>query len=131
MSSVSEFDALWQDQAEAMEEQFGKTFLYRRGVLSVELQASLGAHEMEADPDHGIVDSWHGHKFVAAAADLVLGGRTITPQRGDRILEPLAFGLYDIYEVVPLPKAREYDPIDAENFQLAIYCQLIRESAPL
>ncbi len=131
MSTISEFDALWQDQAEAMEEQFGKLFLYRRGVLTCEILASLGSHEIEADPDAGIVNAWHGHKFVTEAAGLILAGQTITPQRGDQILEPLAGNLFDIYEVVPLPKAKEYEPLDAEGFQVAIYTQLLRSRAVL
>lgn len=131
MSTISEFDALWQEQAEAMEEQFGKPFLYRRGVLTCEILASLGSHEIEADPDAGIVNAWHGHKFVTEAAGLILAGQTITPQRGDQILEPLAGNLFDIYEVVPLPKAKEYEPLDAEGFQVAIYTQLLRSSAVL
>ena len=99
--------------------------------MTCEILASLGSHEIEADPDAGIVNAWHGHKFVTEAAGLILAGQTITPQRGDQILEPLAGNLFDIYEVVPLPKAKEYEPLDAEGFQVAIYTQLLRSSAVL
>jgi hypothetical protein len=98
-------------------------------VLTCQIQATLGAHQIEAEPDAGIVNSWHGHRFITAAATWAPGGNAGPPRRGQQVLEPLANGRFNVYEVVPLPKAREYEPIDAEGFQIDVYTQLLRSNA--
>jgi len=60
---------------------------YVRGNERVALRATVGRTEYDTLESDGLAVRTVAHDFHVRAADLVLSGRTITPQRGDRQLE--------------------------------------------
>lgn len=57
---------------------------YRRGAQQVALQATLGRKDFEADTHEGRL-YFRANDFLVRSADLVLGGQSTRPERGDRI----------------------------------------------
>lgn len=53
----------------------------------VQVAATVGRTTFEIDDGYGVVEKWESRDFLIAAADLVLGDATATPQRGDRIAD--------------------------------------------
>jgi hypothetical protein len=80
-----------------------RTVTYSRGGDSVQLTATVGRTEFQVDDGYGVIQTWQSRDYLIAAADLVLGGVTIRPQRGDRITdggtvyEVLAPGKEDVF----------------------------------
>jgi len=62
----------------------GQTVTYHRGDASVSVTAVPGRSEYEVDTEYGIERSY-ARDFIVEAADLIISGSTITPQRGDLI----------------------------------------------
>ena len=129
-AATSEFDRLFADIDPQIDALFGKGFVYRRQGQSIPIAATLTTHKIEADEKNGLSESWHGHIFEVASDALVFDGDTFLPASGDEIAEPLADGGFEVYVVRPKPKGRCYDPLDAEQRKLLVYCLYIRtESA--
>ena len=61
------------------------TVVYRRGALSVSLPASQAAVDVQMDAGDGTLVAVRAEDFTIAAADLVLGGVSVTPRTGDTI----------------------------------------------
>lgn len=72
---------------------------YCRGELSVEVQATVGETVFEVDTGQGAIETTEGRDYLILAADLVLGGAEVLPDRGDRIKET-AGGATLVYEVM-------------------------------
>lgn len=74
--------------------------LYQRGLLEVLVQATIGRTLLKLDDGYGGVRlEWTDRDFLIGAADLVLGGAMVLPQRGDLVREtdgPVTW----IYEVL-------------------------------
>jgi hypothetical protein len=123
-AEVTFFDSLFVDVDPVLDEVFAKTFIYRRAGFAIPLPASLQAHDIEADETSGIMDSWHGHNFTLRTADLVLpDGTPFRPESGDEIAEQTTWGCR-VYEVLPPPNKRVYEPVDAEETKLLVYAKL-------
>jgi hypothetical protein len=75
----------------------GAPVTYSRGDASVVLTAVPGESEHAAADEQGNVTLVRSQDWLVAAADLVLGGETIEPRAGDRIVT--AEG--QTYEVLP------------------------------
>lgn len=105
-----------------LDEVFGKSFVYRRGAATVPITAILSSRQVEGQAERGVRDTWNGVAFVCQAADLVLDGSRVTPQRDDEVLEPIAGG-YRAFTVLPLPDKRVFEPLDAEGFQIAVFAK--------
>jgi hypothetical protein len=105
---------------------FDKDVLYRSRGQTISLRASLRAHDIVANEENGLYESWHGHVWELRADALTIDGQTFDPVAGDEVAEPQADGTLKIYEVVPLPKKRCFDPVDAEEFKLLVYTKVIR-----
>jgi hypothetical protein len=60
---------------------------YARGQVSVQLLAAVGQTVFEVDSGLPVAQRWESRDFLVAAADLVLGGEPVEPQRGDRITD--------------------------------------------
>ena len=55
---------------------------------AIAVQATIGRTLLKLEDGYGGVQmQWTDRDFLIPAADLVLGGSTVTPQRGDRINE--------------------------------------------
>lgn len=72
---------------------------YWRGELSVEVQATVGSTVFEVDTGQGAVETSESRDFLILAADLVLGGAEVLPDRGDRIKETAGESVM-VYEVM-------------------------------
>jgi len=73
--------------------------VYQRGEESFEVAATIGKTEFEVDDGHGILQRVESRDYLVLTADLVLGGQTTLPERGDRVRETQA-GQVFVYEVV-------------------------------
>lgn len=82
-----------------------RPILYSRGTASIAVQATVGKTVFEVDDGYGAVEKWESRDFLITAANLVLGGVVVTPQRGDRIAdggkvyEVLAPGKEDVFRL--------------------------------
>ena len=124
--AVSFFDAIFAAVDPILDEVFAKAFFYRREGQSIAITASLRAHDIEANEENGLVDSWHGHNFELRSDALVVNGAFFRPEPGDEIAEPEGTG-YLIYQVMPPPKKRCYEPVDAEEVKLLVYAKFTRQ----
>jgi len=71
---------------------------YHRGDEAIELNATVGRTEFEVEREFG-VERVESRDFLVRACDLVLGGLSSTPQRGDRIRESIG-GQMVVFEVM-------------------------------
>lgn len=76
-----------------------RTVKYKRGVDSVDVPASIGRTEFEIDDGFGVLQKFESRDYLVLAADLVLGGWPVLPERGDRIEETVGTTSY-VYEVM-------------------------------
>ena len=78
----------------------GKSIVYRRGDNTVPLTATVGSSVFEQrDDTDTVINQWEGRDFLILPADLVLDGSTVTPERGDQIVETVG-GESLTYEVM-------------------------------
>ena len=76
-----------------------RTVEYCRGAESVSVQATIGRTVFEVDDASGLLEKWESRDFLIAAAELVLAGAQVLPQRGDRIRETGGGKVY-VYEAM-------------------------------
>ena len=74
------------------------TVEYVRGSRFVELSATVGKTTFEVDDGYGVLVRHESRDFLILAADLVLDGQSIQPERSDRIRETQGGTVY-VYEV--------------------------------
>jgi hypothetical protein len=72
---------------------------YRRGSLSAIVSATIGKTIFTVDDGGGIATQYESRDFLIWAADLVVDGKTVLPQRGDRVVETQGGKTYE-YEVL-------------------------------
>ena len=65
----------------------GVEIIYSRGDRNVTVKAVPGSTQWAEATGAGYVETSQARDFLIAAADLVLGGESITPTRGDTITE--------------------------------------------
>jgi hypothetical protein len=68
-------------------------------VLEVEVQATVGRTTFEIESSTGVAERFEARDFIITAADLVLDGDVVLPERGDRIKETVGSQTL-VYEVV-------------------------------
>jgi hypothetical protein len=129
------FDELMASADGPIDEVFAKSFFYRRKSTghSIPITATLDTHKIEAGTIDGTEfwDSWHGHRFDLASAQLVDAGVVFVPTSGDEIAEPMDGGGFTVYTLTKPPNGRVYDPIDAEERRMLVFTQQIRVEAPV
>ena len=76
-----------------------QTVVYQRGEQSVEVAATIGKTEFEVDDGHGILQRVESRDYLILSADLVVGGQTTLPERGDRVRETQSEKVF-VYEVI-------------------------------
>ena len=76
-----------------------KTVTYCRGQAEAVVLATVGRTTFEVEDSTGVAERFESRDFIITAADLVLGGEVVTPERGDRI-EETAGNQTLVYEVV-------------------------------
>jgi hypothetical protein len=86
--------------ADRLKEHASRPVIYRRGVQQVAVQATVGRTLLKLDDGYGGVRmEWTDRDFLIHAADLVLGGNAVLPERGDLIRETQGAKTF-IYEVM-------------------------------
>ena len=97
MVDLLEQGASWlADQRTAFASQ---SIVYGRAALAVVMDATLGVTNVEFEEVAGVVEQFTSRDFIVKASDLVLGGATVEPQRGDRIEITLS-GVLCVFEVL-------------------------------
>ena len=100
----------------------GGEIVYQRGEDRVWLNATWGRTEFQVDTSDGVQIEYSDRDFIVAAADLVLSGIRITPQRGDRItLVGEDQTDKQVFEVLAPGSAQPYRLCDPEGVMLRLY----------
>ena len=97
---------------------------YQRGVESVAVQATVGRTVFELADAYGVVERTESRDFLVLAADLVLGGAAVLPERGDRIRETDGAKVY-VYEVMAPGKEPHYRFSDVYRRTLRIHTRQV------
>lgn len=106
-----------------------RSVTYRRGAQSVEdLPATIGKTTFELDDGDGAVIRSESRDYLVLAADLVLGGAQILPQRGDSIVETLG-GKQLVYEVLAPGNEPIWRWSDPYHQTLRIHTKQVEEEA--
>ena len=110
MADLLEQGAAWLD---AQRVKFAsQTVTYHRGEDSVEVQATVGRKSYQVEGGYGALVWADSTDFIVSAADLVLGGETVLPERGDRIRVTDGEAVH-VYEVMsPGGEMSHYEPSD-------------------
>ena len=97
---------------------------YQRGQQWVVVAATVGRTVFETADDYGVVQRSESRDFLIAAADLVLGGSQVLPERGDRIRETQGQKVY-VYEVMAPGKEPQYRFSDPYRRTLRIHTKQV------
>lgn len=101
-----------------------RTVTYERGAATVAVQATIGRTVFEIDDDLGVVHKIESRDFLIHAADLVLSGSAVLPERGDRIRETDGTTTY-VYEVLAPGKEPHYRFSDPYRKRLRIHTKQV------
>lgn len=86
--------------ADQLKEHASRSVVYRRGTDEVAVQATIGRTLLKLDDGYGGVRmEWTDRDFMIHAADLVLNGNAVLPERGDLIHETQGDKTF-VYEVM-------------------------------
>ena len=118
MSDLLEKASSW--LADQRRRHLSQMVVYSRGGQSIEIAAALGSTTFEVSDEYGVIEKWESRDFLIAAADLMLGGVTVTPQRGDRVTAGVK-----VYEVLAPGKEHVYRPADPYRVTLRIHTKKV------
>jgi len=104
-----------------------RTVTYRRGNDTVQVLASIGRTVFEIDDDYGVLKKIESRDFLILAADLVLAGVTVIPQRGDEIEETQGTVTFT-YEVMAPGKEPHFRYSDPYRMTLRIHTKQTDEN---
>jgi hypothetical protein len=94
--------------AERLHAYASRQVTYSRGTESVTLSATAGKTLFEVDRGGGVVEHSESRDFLVRAAELILSGAPVLPQRGDRIAD--AGQVYEVMAPGNEPHYRFADP---------------------
>jgi len=97
---------------------------YCRGGQSVEVQATVGRTVFEIADTYGLVERSESRDFLVTAADLVLAGQAVLPERGDQVREAQGDKVY-VYEVMAPGKEPHYRFSDVYRRTLRIHTRQV------
>lgn len=80
---------------------------YGRDAAVLQIAATVGSTTFDIDDGYGGVEKWQSRDYLVTAADLVLSGVLIQPQRGDRITDAA-----QVYEIMAPGKEDVFRPAD-------------------
>lgn len=98
---------------------------YQRGAASVAIDAAEGKSQITLPASDNTLTVIESQDFLITAADLVLDGILVLPQRNDKILKTIN-GQVQTYQVLDLKGAPSYYFSDANNTALRIHTKLIK-----
>ncbi len=76
-----------------------QSVVYQRGTDTVELLATIGTTVFQIDDGAGALLRIESRDYLIRATDLLVGGSSVLPRRGDRIRETKGTQVF-VYEVV-------------------------------
>lgn len=98
MADLLQFGLDW--LGDQLKEHVSRPVVYRRGGDEANVQATIGRTLLKLDDGYGGVRmEWTDRDFLIHAADLVLGGNAVLPQRGDLVRETQGATTF-VYEVM-------------------------------
>ena len=97
---------------------------YSRGVASVSLKATDGEDFSEQRDDYGMIVANRSRDFLIAAADLIISGSVVEPDRGDYITAT-ENGKSVVYEVIAPGSEIHFRYSDPERKMLRIHTKQI------
>ena len=106
--------------AEKLKTHAGRTVIYRRGLDSVAVTATIGRTEFEIDDEFGVLRKLESRDFLIQVSDLVLNSTAVLPERGDEIDETQD-GVTYTYEVMAPGKAPHFRYSDPYRKTLRIH----------
>ena len=101
-----------------------RSVLYQRGVSSVEVLATIGRTVFEVDNGYGVLERTESRDYLILAADLVLEGEKMLPERGDRIRETQGAQTF-VYEVMAPGKEPHWRYSDPYRKTLRIHTKQV------
>ena len=122
MADLLEQGAAWLDGMRA--KHMAQPVTYCRGEESVEVQATVGRTVFEITDAYGVVEHSESRDFLITAADLVLGGQAVLPERGDSIRETQDDKTF-VYEVMAPGKEPHYRFSDVYRRTLRIHTKQV------
>ena len=100
--------------------------LYRRGSLTVPVQAGKGRTTFELSDTSGMLVQLESRDFLISAANLLLDEMPILPEVGDRIIETIGSKLH-AYEVSNFGSEQPYRFCDPYRHKLRIHTKYVGE----
>ena len=100
-----------------------RAITYRRGVEQVVVNATLGRKDFEADSHEGRL-YFRSNDFLVPAADLVVGGQTVLPERGDQI-DVVLDGATVTFEVLAQDNLPPWEYTDPHQTLLRIHTKRV------
>lgn len=110
---------------EQLKAHVSRLVVYRRGGDEVSVQATIGRTLLKLDDGYGGVRmEWTDRDFLIHAADLVLGGNAVLPQRGDLVRETQGTTTF-VYEVMAPGKEPAWRWSDVYRKMLRIHSKQV------
>jgi hypothetical protein len=97
--------------------------IYRRGSNQVDILAEKGKTEFRVTQNDMLIDVV-SKDFLVSAAELVLGGERVIPQKYDIIVETID-GQETYFEVYPFGMEQPYRPCDSFGHRVRIHCRKV------
>ena len=124
VSDLFERGAAW--LADQLKTHASVAVIYQRDAEQVAVRATVGRTLLKLDDgEGGVVLVWTDRDFLISAADLILGGSPILPQRGDRIRETLGT-VTRVYEVMAPGDEPPWRHSDPYGRVLRIHTKLVK-----
>lgn len=122
MSDLLEKAAVWLEDQRSRHA--SRVVSYVRGGRTLDLPATVGKTVFEVDDGYGVLVRHESRDFLVLAADLVLDGAVILPQRGDRVHEVQGSTTF-IYEVTAPGKEPAWRYSDPYRTSLRIHTKQV------
>ncbi len=110
--------------SEQIDHYASSSVLYRRGSLTVPVQAGKGRTSFELTDTSGILVEIESRDFLISAASLLLDEMLILPEVGDRIIETNGVKLH-AYEVSNFGAQQPYRFCDPYRIKLRVHTRYI------
>ncbi len=122
MTNILEQGSQW--LSDQIDNYAASSVLYRRGSLTVPVQAGKGRSTFELTDTSGILVEIESRDFLISAANLLLDEMPILPEVGDRIIETVG-GKLHAYEVSNFGSEKSYRFCDPYGYKLRIHTRYV------
>ena len=122
MTNMLDQGSLW--LSDQIDDHVSSNVLYRRGSLTVPVQAGKGRTTFELTDTSGILVAIESRDFLISTANLLLDEMPILPGVGDRIIETIGDKLH-AYEVSNFGSEQSYRFCDPYRHKLRIHTRYL------